>query len=98
MSDSVRFFESNRWRVERLRRLLSLSFYIVLLGVVDCATAPVSGPVASEIFGEPTLAQNVRAVRSRADELPDKQAFNLLVSWVLPDAFHSSFRLTGEFT
>jgi hypothetical protein len=98
MSESVRFFEGNQWRVRRLLHLLTLTFSVVLLDVVNCTAAPLSGRVAAEIFGEPTLSENVHAVRSRAARLPEKQAFHLLASWVLPDASHPGFRLTGEFT
>lgn len=95
--------EMNRRRHSAVRSVSKqLIFLIVASGILatearDALTAPLSGNVASEIFGEETLSTNVSRLRDRASILPDRQAFDFLASWVLPGDSHSGFRLSGEF-
>ena len=79
---------------------LCLIGFLVIFGTApkNGLASPLSENVAGEIFGEDVLSENVSRIRNQAAALSDDQAFDLLVSWVLPDSAGSSFRLSGEFT
>ena len=54
--------------------------------------------LASELFDESILAENVFRVRQRALELPDDQRYQYLIDLVLPSDWHDTIRMCGAFT
>jgi hypothetical protein len=67
--------------------------------VTDEPAAAADRKVGQATFGEPTLADNVRAVRVAAAQLATSaEQFDFLSKWVLPASGRSDIRLSGVFT
>ena len=54
--------------------------------------------VLGELFDEPTIGQNVLALRERVADLSDDERYQTLSEWVLPGDGHLHFRLEGAYT
>ena len=76
-------------------------------GLLICATVIVdvaksddasAESVATDIFGEDSLSENVSETLRHAASLADDEAYEFLCDWVLPRPGHAGFRLSGQFT